>query len=69
MGIVLETLMIIPVHVGVLLGMIGILPALPALAGKSPSNHWQLAAISASVVIGAIGMMAGMAHMMVGSAI
>lgn len=69
MSMILEVLMIIPVHVGFVLGMVGILPALPALAGKTTSNHWQLAAISVSVVIGAIGMMAGIAHMMVGSAI
>lgn len=34
MSIILKALMIIPVQVGFVLGMIGILPALPALAGN-----------------------------------
>ena len=60
----METLRVIPMGLGLILGMLGILPALPALAGKPPSGWKQLAVISVSAFVGVIGMSAGMAHLM-----
>jgi hypothetical protein len=67
--VILATLMIIPMEFGLMLGMIGMLPAAPAMAGKPPSNRGQLALISCAVIIGAVGMSAGLAHLMLGTTI
>ena len=69
MDTMLATLMLIPMEVGLALGMLGVLPALSALAGKPPTSRGQLAFISCAFIAGAIGMAAGMTHLMLNTAI
>lgn len=69
MNAVVQTLMIIPAELGILLGIAGILPALPALAGKSPTGWGRVSFIAASAIVGAIGISASMAHLTLSSPI
>ena len=54
----------IPIRLGFLLGVLCIIPALPAMLGKPPSGWKQTSVVYISVVVVAIGMAAGMTQVM-----
>ncbi|WP_372997302.1 hypothetical protein [Marinobacter sp.] len=65
----LTTLMLIPMEVGLILGFLGVIPSMrPVLTGKPPSGWGQTWFMAGSGIVGAIGMAAGMAHVIMGSA-
>ncbi|GAB0154563.1 hypothetical protein MnBA_39630 [Marinobacterium sp. BA1] len=62
------TLMLIPRDIGLVLGLLGIIPAMmPVLTNKPPSGWGQTWFMAGSGIVGAICMAAGMAHIIIGS--
>lgn len=69
MNTFLTTLMLIPMEIGLVIGLLGIIPAtMPVLTGKPPSGWGQTWFMAGSGIVGAVGMSAGMAHLIIGSA-
>jgi len=69
MNTLLETLLIIPMEVGLVLGILGIIPAIRSVIGNPPASLKHNFLIVGSGLIGAVGMGAGMSHIILNSAL